>query len=233
MNKKQAFISLLLVFVLAFSAACAAPAPPPPPAAPAPPPPPPVVEKKVVPQDLVVKLLSVSTKVGAEQILSDNLLIARAYEKEAAKAGWLTLLGMVEGKMAPVAIPANVLLATVPKMDLTLVFEITNPNDFAVTLASMDLGVVEETTVGWSTESIATVVMMPIAPRGKTTVEVLYVLLRISPYTAMGWPAVEKAMETGARWYALGTLIVLSEKVAGGGWRHLYRTAPVVSTPAG
>jgi hypothetical protein len=61
---------------------------------------------------------------------------------------------------------------------------------------------------------------------------VLYKLVRINPYTAMGWPAIEKAMERGAQWRALGTIIALSEKVAGGGWRQLFKTAAVASTPA-
>ena len=88
---------------------------------------------KVEPKELKVKLKSVAVRLGAEKILSDKLLMARKLAHTESKSGWLQLMGRGEGtKMELLEVPADVLFALVPKADLTVTFEVTNPNEFDV-----------------------------------------------------------------------------------------------------
>ena len=180
---------------------------------------------KSQPKDIKIELKSVGIQVGAENILSDKILKAKGLAKEDSKSGWLKLMGMGEDKkMGPVEMPANVLLALVPKADLTVTFEVTNPNRFDVVVSSVAFGLSEETIIFYPADSRTEEVWVDV-PAGKTVqFEVTMTILKIPSLAAIAWPAIESGT---AEWKARGTAVVISPS---GGLRQRFETDKVGST---
>ena len=183
---------------------------------------------KSPPKDIKIELKSVGLKMGAENILSDKILKAKGLAKEESKSGWLKLLGMGEDKkMGPVQVPANVLLAMVPKADLTVTFEVTNPNRFDVVISSIAFGLSEETVIFFPADSKTEEVWVDL-PAGKTVrFEVAMAILKIPSLAAIAWPAIESGK---AEWKARGTAVLISEGIPGGGLRQRFETGKVGTT---
>lgn len=179
-------------------------------------------------KDIKIELKSVGIQVGAENILSDKILKAKGLAKEESKSGWLKLMGMGEDKkMGPVEVPANVLLAMVPKADITVTFEVTNPNKFDIVISSVAFGLSEETIIlfpaGDKTEEVWVEV-----PVGKTVqFEVPMTIFKIPSLAAIAWPAIESGT---AQWKARGTAVLVSKEIPGGGLRQRFETDKVGTT---
>ncbi|MFH1625500.1 MAG: hypothetical protein ABID54_10165 [Pseudomonadota bacterium] len=182
-------------------------------------------------KDLQVGLKSVALTMGGENILSDKILKAKGLAKAESKSGWLKVLGMgADKKMGPVEIPANALLAVVPKADVTVTFEVTNPNKFDVVLSSLAFGLSEETIIFFPAESQTAVVWIDV-PAGETVeFEVPMTILKIPSLAAIAWPAIESGT---AEWRARGTAVMISEAIPGGGMRQRFETGKVGTTMVG
>lgn len=180
---------------------------------------------KAPPKELKIELKSVGVAMGAEKILSDKLLMAQKLSSAESKSGWLKLMGMGEDKkMGPVEVPANVLMAMVPKADLTVTFDVTNPNKFDVVVSSMAFGLSEETIIFFPADSKTEDVWVDV-PAGKTVqFEVAMAILKIPSLAAIAWPAIESGT---AQWRARGTMVVIS---ASGGLRQTFETDRVGTT---
>jgi len=183
---------------------------------------------KSPPRDIKIELKGVGVGMGAENILSDKILKAKGLAKEESKSGWLKLLGMGEDKkMGPVQVPANVLLAMVPKADLTVTFEVTNPNRFDIVVSSVAFGLSEETIIFFPADSKTEEVWVDV-PAGKTVqFEVTMTILKIPSLAAIAWPAIESGK---AEWKARGTAVLISEGIPGGGLRQRFETGKVGTT---
>ncbi len=183
---------------------------------------------KSPPKDLKIELKGVGLKMGVENILSDSILKAKGLAKGDSKSGWLKLMGMGEDKkMGPVEVPANVLLALLPKADLTVTFEVTNPNRFDVVVSSVAFGLSEETVIFFPADSKTEDVWVGI-PAGKTVeFEVPMTILKIPSLAAIAWPAIESGT---AQWKARGIMVVISEGIPGGGLRQRFETGKVGTT---
>lgn len=177
------------------------------------------------PQELKFELKNVALQMGAEKILSDKILMAQKLAKGESKSGWLKLMGMGEDKkMGPVEVPANALLATVPKADITVTFEVTNPNKFDIVVSSVAFGLSEETVIFFPADSKTEEVWVDV-PAGKTAqFEVPMTILKIPSLAAIAWPAIETGT---AEWKARGTIVVISPS---GGLRQRFETDKVGST---
>ena len=180
---------------------------------------------KSPPKDIKIELKSVGIQVGAENILSDKILKAKGLAKEESKSGWLKLMGMGEDKkMGPVEVPANVLLAMVPKADITVTFEVTNPNRFDIVISSVAFGLSEETIVFFPAGDKTEEVWVDV-PAGKTAqFEVPMTIFKIPSLAAIAWPAIESGT---AEWKARGTMVVISPS---GGLRQRFETDKVGTT---
>jgi len=129
--------------------------------------------------------------------------------------------------MGPVQVPANVLLAMVPKADLTVTFEVTNPNRFDVVISSIAFGLSEETVIFFPADSKTEEVWVDL-PAGKTVrFEVAMAILKIPSLAAIAWPAIESGK---AEWKARGTAVLISEGIPGGGLRQRFETGKVGTT---
>lgn len=183
---------------------------------------------KSPPKDLKIELKDVGVKIGMENILSDKMLKARGLAKGESKSGWLKLMGMGEDKkMGPVEIPANVLLAMVPKADIAVTFEVTNPNRFDVVVSSVAFGLSEETLIFFPADSKTEEVWVDV-PAGKTArFEVTMTILKIPSLAAIAWPAIESGT---AEWKARGTAVVVSIGMPSGGVRQRFETGKVGTT---
>jgi hypothetical protein len=129
--------------------------------------------------------------------------------------------------MGPVEMPANALLAVVPKADLTVTFAVTNPNKFDVILGSMSFGLSEETIIFFPPESKAAEVWVDI-PAGETVeFELPMTILKIPSLAAIAWPAIESGT---AEWKARGTAVVISKDIPSAGLRQRFETGKVGTT---
>ncbi len=183
---------------------------------------------KVELKELKVKLKNVAVRLGAEKILSDKLLMARKLVQTESKSGWLQLMGRGEGtKVEPLEVPADVLFALVPKADLTVTFEVTNPNEFDVVVGSVSFGLSEETIIFFPPQSETAEVWINVAARGTKKFDVVMTILKIPSLTAIAWPAIESGK---AEWKARGTMVVISEQIPSGGMRQEFETGKVGTT---
>ena len=147
---------------------------------------------KAPPKELKVELKSVGLKMGAEKILSDKILMAKKLAKEKSKSGWLKLMGMgAEKKIGPVDMPANALLALVPKADLTVTFEVSNPNDFDLVVGSVAFGLSEETIIFFPPKAKTAEVWVDVSAGETDEFEVPMTFLKIPALAAIAWPAIE------------------------------------------
>jgi hypothetical protein len=183
---------------------------------------------KSPPKDIKIELKGVGVGMGAEKILSDKLLMAQKLSSAESKSGWLKLMGMGEDKkMGPVEVPANVLLAMVPKADITVTFEVTNPNKFDLVIGSVAFGLSEETIIFFPADSKTEEVWVDV-PAGKTVqFEVAMAILKIPSLAAIAWPAIESGK---AEWKARGTAVLISKEIPGGGLRQRFETGKVGTT---
>lgn len=185
-------------------------------------------EVRMPPKELKIELKSVAVKMGAEKILSDKILTAKKLAKAESKSGWLKLLGMGEDKkMGAVEMPLNALLALVPKADLTVTFEVTNPNDFDVVIGSVAFGLSEETIIFFPPKTNTTEVWVDIPAGNTAEFDVPMTILKIPSLAAIAWPAIESGK---AEWKARGTMIVVSEEIPSGGLRQRFETGKVGTT---
>ncbi|MDY7032190.1 MAG: hypothetical protein SVY10_09840 [Thermodesulfobacteriota bacterium] len=183
---------------------------------------------KAPPKELTITLKSVEVKMGAEKILSDKILMAKKLAKGESKSGWLKLLGMgKDKKIGPVDVPANALLALVPKADLTVIFEATNPNQCDLVIGSMAFGLSEETIIFFPAKSKTAEVWVDVFAGETVEFEVPMTLLKIPSLAAIAWPAIESG---SAEWKARGTAVVIGEEMPSGGMRQRFETAKVGTT---
>jgi len=179
-------------------------------------------------KELKIELKSVGVKMGADKILSDKILMAKKLAKGKSKSGWLKLLGMgKEKKIGPVEMPANALLALVPKADLTVAFEVTNPNDFDLVIGSIAFGLSEETIIFFPPKAKTAEVWVDVFAGETVEFDVPMTILKIPALAAIAWPAIESGK---AEWKARGTAVVIAEEVPSGGLRQRFETGKVVST---
>ncbi|MBI4618860.1 MAG: hypothetical protein HY739_01645 [Desulfobacterales bacterium] len=180
---------------------------------------------KSAPEDIKIELKSVGIQLGTENILSDKILKAKGLAKEDSKSGWLKLMGMGEDKkMGPVEVPANVLLSMIPKADLTVTFEVTNPNNFDIVVSSVAFGLSEETIIFFPAGDKTEEVWVDVSAGKAIQFEVPMTIFKIPSLAAIAWPAIETGT---AEWKARGTMVVISPS---GGLRQRFETDKVGST---
>ena len=148
--------------------------------------------------------------------------------KAESKSGWLKLLGMgANKKIGPVEMPKNVLLAIVPKADLTVTFEVTNPNDFDVVVSTLAFGLSEETIIWFPPKPQTTMVWIDVFAGETVEFEVPMTILKIPALAAIAWSAIESGE---AMWKASGAMVVISDGIPSGGMRQQFKTGTVEST---
>ena len=135
---------------------------------------------------------------------------------------------IVSKDLAMEVVSVNVDKISDTSSDIRVVFRATNPNAFPVTLASINFALNEEVQLFFAVYSMTTEVMGVIESGKAIVVEVPFTLAKAG-LAAVPW----KGMQEGtSKFKARGTIIVLSEKVAGGGWRQRYETNTVGETLA-
>ncbi len=184
-----------------------------------------IQEVRLPPRDVKVGLKSVTVKLGAEKILSDKILIDRKLAKVKSKSGWLRLLSAGEGReMTPVELPDAALMALIPKAELIVTFEATNPNEFKVLIGSVAFGLSEETIVFFPPKAGTAQLWVDI-PAGETIeFDIPMTILKIPSLATIAWPAIESGK---AQWKARGTIVVVSEEIPSGGMRQRFETGKV------
>ena len=137
-------------------------------------------------------------------------------------------MGMgADKKIGPVDMPGNALLALVPKADLTVTFEVSNPNDFDLVVGSVAFGLSEETIIFFPAKAKTEEVWIDV-PAGETTeFEVAMTILKIPSIVAIAWPAIENGT---AEWKARGTLVIISGEIPSGGLRQRFETGRIKTT---
>jgi LEA14-like dessication related protein len=114
-----------------------------------------------------------------------------------------------------------------PKADLTVTFEVTNPNKFDIVVSSVAFGLSEESVIFFPADSKTEEVWVDV-PAGKTAqFEVTMTILKIPSLAAIAWPAIESGK---AEWKARGTAVVISGEIPGGGLRQRFETGKVGTT---
>jgi hypothetical protein len=185
-------------------------------------------EVKISPREVNVELKGIEIKIDKENILSDRLLVIKKLSKLESKSGWLKLFGINERKeTVPIRIPDNTLLAMLPKADLMVTFEVTNPNNFDIIVSSLAFGLSEETIVFFPVKSKTEEVWIDVLAGETTEFEVTMTILKISSIVAIAWPAIENG---SAEWKARGTLVIISGEIPSGGLRQRFETGRIKTT---
>ena len=185
-------------------------------------------EVKVPPREVNLELKRVDIKIGKENILSDRLLVEKKLSKLESKSGWLRLFGINESKETlPIRIPDDTLLAMVPKADLTVTFEVTNPNDFDIIISSLAFGLSEETIIFFPAKAKTEEVWIDVLAGETAEFEVAVTILKIPSIVAIAWPAIEKGT---AEWKARGTVVIIAKEIPSGGLRQRFETGRIKTT---